>query len=180
MSSLIKLIITLLVVAQVASAAGGPKWESPFIRGYGPIKYYKNAANQPNKNKEYNLVIRLTSPKSRHGINGKLFLMARLTNALRMGGVPQNHIHMVGVIFGPDTTISLNNKAYYKRFLTKNPNLDVMKKLVAHGAKFFVCDQALNEHKIKQEGQLNKYVIKTLGGYIAILNYEQKGYILIQ
>ncbi len=106
--------------------------------------------------------------------------MARLTNMLRSGGVPQKNIHMVGVIFGPDTTIALNNKAYNKRFLTNNPNLGVMKKLTEHGVKFFVCDQALNEHKIKQHGEVNKYVTKTLAGYVAIINYEQKGYILIQ
>ena len=71
--------------------------------------------------------------------------MARMTNMLRSGGVPQSHIHMVGVIFGPATKIALNNQAYKKRFVTNNPNIGVMKALVKHGVKFFVCDQALNE-----------------------------------
>ena len=179
MKSLLKAIMALFVISQVASAAG-PQWETPFLHGYGPIKYYKNAPNQPNKNKEYNLIVRITTPKTRHGIEAKLFLMARLTNMLRMGGVPQNHIHMVGVIFGPATKIALNDRAYQKRFLTNNPNLGVMKALVKHGVKFFVCDQALNEHHIKQHGEVNKYVVKTLAGYVAILNYMQKGYLLVQ
>ena len=122
MKKIILLSVILLAMAQVGSAQvnnvqenhQNPQWETPLIKGYGPILYYQNALNQPNKNNDYNLIVRITSDVNREGINGKLFLMARLMNMFHAGGVEENHIHMVAVIFGKATFIALNNQAYKK------------------------------------------------------------------
>jgi intracellular sulfur oxidation DsrE/DsrF family protein len=175
------LILTSIVLStsQVLSAQSNPKWETPLIKGYGPIKYFKNADMQPKKNIEYKVVVKMTGDAMRKGINRKLFLISRLVNMLHAGGVSEKNIHIVGVIFGKATSIVLNNEAYQKRFHKNNPNLDVIKKLTQHGVKLNVCDQALAEHKI-QKNEVNKNIQPVLAGNIAILTYQQENYLLIQ
>jgi len=168
----------LTATTQVAFAQSNPQWETPLIKGYGSIKNYKNAAIQPDKNLDYKVVFKITSNKTKDGVNNKLWHMARLMNLLDVGGIKKRNTHIVGVIAGKATSIVLNNKAYKKKFHKDNPNLDLLKKLAKHGAKIYVCDQALSEHKIKQN-ETNKYIKKSLSAIIDIPTYVLKGYALI-
>ncbi len=168
----------LTATTQVAFAQNNPQWETPLIKGYGPIKDYKNAAIQPDKKLDYKVVFKITSDKTKDGVNNKLWHMARLMNLLYVGDVKKSNTHIVGVIAGKATSMVLKNEAYKKRFHKNNPNLDILKKLTEHGAKIYVCDQALSEHKIKQN-ETNKYIRKSLSAIIDIPTYVLKGYALI-
>lgn len=178
-----KVVKTLLVVgalllgsAQIASAHGGPKWETPLIHGYGAIKDFKNAAIMPDKHMDYKVIFKITSAKSKDGINTVLFHMARMMNLLYAGGVKPSHIHMVGIIAGPATPIILNNDAYKKRMHKFNPNLNVLRQLTEHGAKIYVCDQAAAEHGINPNTEVNKYIIPSFSALITLPTFELKGY----
>lgn len=177
--SLIVAAIALTTTAGFASANKEPKWETPLIKGYGPIKYYKDAAIQPDKNLDYKVVFKITNDKRRKGVNDKLWHMARLMNLLYTAGIKKEHIHIVGIIAGKATYLVLNNQAYKKRFRTQNPNMDLLKQLTQHGAKLYVCDQALAEHHIDQKKDMNKYIMPSLSGIIDLPTYELKGYALI-
>ncbi len=180
-------VILMIAMAQIASAqvnnskvkSRAPQWETPLINGYGRIKYYPNAAMQPDKSLDYKVVFKITGDNTKDGVNGKLWHMARLMNLLYAGGIESKHVHMVGVIAGGATTIVLNNKTYKERFHKDNPNLDILKKLTEHGAIIYVCDQALAEHKISQQGEVNKYVKKSLSAIVDLPTFILKGYALI-
>jgi len=164
--------------SQVAFAQNNLQWETPLIKGYGPIKDYKNAAIQPDKNLDYKVVFKITSDKIKDGVNNKLWHMARLMNLLYVGDVQKSNTHIVGVIAGKATSMVLTNEAYKKRFHKNNPNLDILKELTEHGAKIYVCDQALSEHKIEQN-ETNKYIKKSLSAIIDIPTYVLHGYVLL-
>ncbi len=171
--------VFLLASVQVASAHAGPKWETPLIHGYGAIKVFKHAAIMPDKHLDYKVVFKITSAKTKDGVNNALFHMARLMNLLYVGGIESSHIHIVGVIAGPATLLALSNDVYKKRMHKFNPDLNILRQLKEHGAKFYVCNQAAAEHGINPNKQLNKYVTPSFSALIDIPTFELKGYALI-
>jgi intracellular sulfur oxidation DsrE/DsrF family protein len=181
MKGLKKVIMTVCVFAiasQSALAQNNLQWETPLIKGYGPIKDYKNAAIQPDKNLDYKVVFKITSAKTKDGVNNKLWHMARLMNLLYVGNITKSNTHIIGVIAGKATSMVLTNAAYKKRFHKDNPNLKILQELTEHGAKIYVCDQALSEHKIRQH-ETNKFIKKSLSAIIDIPTYVLKGYALL-
>ncbi len=187
MKKLILLSVILLAMVQVGSAQvnnvqtnhHNPQWETPLIKGYGPIKYYSSAKIQPDKSLDYKVVFKITDGKIKDGVDNHLWHMARLLNLLYAAGVKPDHIHIVGVIAGKSTPVILNNKAYQKRFHKNNPNMDLLKQLTEHGVKIYVCDQAVAEHGIDLHQDLNKYIVPTLSAIIDLPTFQLKGYALM-
>ena len=184
MKKIILLSVILLAMNQATFAQKNnnyqnPKWETPLIKGYGPIKYYSNTAIQPDKSLDYKVVFKITSGKIKDGVDSKIWHMARFLNLLYASGIKPSHIHVVGVIAGKSTNVILNNKAYQKRFHKNNPNLDLLKQLTKNGVKFYVCNQAVAEHEIDLDTDLNNHIIPTLSAIIDLPTFQLKGYALI-
>lgn len=154
-------------------------WKTPTIEGYGRIAEYENVAIKPDSTKEYKLLFHITSDREREGVNNSLWKMARLINLLENGGVPKKNIHVVGVISGPATPITLNEKAYTKKMQKENPNLDLMKKLTDYGAVIHLCGQAAAENDIDPNTDLNPYTKLTLSALIDIPIYQMEGYVVM-
>lgn len=154
-------------------------WKTPTIEGYGRITEYKDAVIKPDSTKEYKILFHITSDKEREGVNSGLWKMARLINLLADGGVPQKNIHVVGVISGPATLVTLTEEEYMKREDKSNPNLDLMKKLTNYGAVVHLCGQAAAEHDVDPEKDLNSYTTLTLSALIDIPYYQMQGYVVM-
>jgi len=168
----------LIATTQTTFAQADKKWETPLIKGYGAIKYYKNSARQPDKNLDYKVMFHVSSDKEQDGVNNSLWHMARLMNLLYVGNVKKSNIHIVGVVVGKATPLALSNEAYKKRFNKDNPHLDILKKLTQEGVIIYVCDQALAEHKIKHN-ETNKYITQSLSGLTDMAIFSLKGYALM-
>jgi len=187
MKKLILLSVILIAMNQITTAQKSntkinnqnPQWETPLIKGYGRIKYYNNTVIQPDKNMDYKVVFKLTDGKLKDGVNSKIWHMARLLNLLYASGIKTTKIHVVGVIAGKGTMVILNNTAYQKRFHKNNPNLNLLKQLTENGVHFYVCNQAVAEHNINLNTDLNKYINPTLSAIIDLPTFELKGYALI-
>jgi len=187
MKKLIALSIICIAMIQLASAqenkvqSGNPNptWQTPLIKGYGPIKYFSKAAIQPDKNLDYKVVFKITNDNTKDGVNATLWHIARLMNLLYVAGVKTDHIHVVGVVAGKATPIVLNNKAFQKRMHKDNPDMNLLKQLTENGVKIYVCDQAVAEHSFDPYHDLNKYIIPSLSGIIDLPTFELKGYALI-
>lgn len=155
-------------------------WKTPAIDGYGRIvEFEEDVAVQPNPNSEYKILFHITSNKQREGVNASLWKMARLINLLESGGVPQKNIHIVGVVSGAATFITLSEESYRKKIKTVNPNLDLMKKLTDYGTVIHLCGQAAAEHDINPKTELNPYTNLTLSALIDIPTYQMKGYVIM-
>lgn len=169
--SIILILITLTMSAQ--------DWKTPTIEGYGRITEYEEAVIKPDSTKEYKVLFHITSDKEREGVNSGLWKMARLINLLAEGGVPQEKIHVVGVISGPATLVTLTEKEYMEREEKPNPNLDLMKKLTDYGAVIHLCGQAAAEHDVDPNKDLNTYTTLTLSALIDIPYYQMQGYVVM-
>ena len=154
-------------------------WKTPTIEGYGRIAEFENVAIKPDPAKEYKLLFHITSDKEREGVNASLWKMARLINLLEDGGVHHKNIHVVGVISGPATPITLSEKACFEKTKKSNPNLDLMKKLTDYGAVIHLCGQAAAEKDIDPIADLNPYTKLTLSALIDIPYYQMEGYVVM-
>lgn len=154
-------------------------WETPAIQGYGKVKYFKNAALQPDITKEYKILFHVTSSLETEGVNNQLWHIARQINVLSIAGVPNKNIKIAAVISGGATSIALNNEEYKRLNNKDNPNLDLEKKLNDFGVKLYVCGQAIASLGVN-ENNINEYNIFTLSGLSDIPILQQQGYILMQ
>lgn len=155
------------------------KWSYPLIKGYGGIKYFSNAAEQPLKNKDYKIVFDVKSDKEKNGVNAGLWHIARELNLLTAGGVKSKNRHIVAVIHGPATSIVLNNTAYNRVNKKDNPNRNLIYELKKHGVDIFLCGQAAAENNINVNTDLDSNVTLSLSALILIPNYQYKDYALI-
>lgn len=154
-------------------------WKTPVIEGYGRIAEFKNVAIKPDPSKEYKFLFHITSDKEREGVNASLWKMARLINLLENGGILHKNIHIVGVISGAATPITLSEKAYLERMDKPNPNLDLMKKLTDYGTIIHLCGQASAEKNIEPMTELNSFTELTLSALIDIPHYQMQGYVVM-
>lgn len=173
------LIICLIALVTIGNSVTAQEWQTPVIDGYGKVKYFKDAAGQPDKNEVYKILYHITSDVEREGVNKGLWHIARQVNLFGAAGVPAENVKIVALISGSSTDIVLNNKAYKKKHLTVNPNLELMKKLTDYGVKIEVCGQAAAGKHIDPETDLNEYTDFTLSALMAIPIYQNKGYHLM-
>lgn len=168
-----------LILIGICFNMNAQDWKTPTIEGYGRIADFENVAVKPDPTEDYKLLFHITSDKEREGVNASLWKMARLVNLLENGGVPHKNIHIVGVISGPATPITLTEKAYLKRMQKPNPNLNLMKKLTDYGVIIHLCGQAAAEQEINPETDLNPYTKLTLSALIDIPTYQMQGYVVM-
>jgi|SRR5699024_32312 len=169
----------LLLFALLTTPVMAQKWVTPVIDGYGKIKYYEDTALQPEKDMEYKVAFDLASDNKKDGVNKGLWKMARFLNLLGAAGVPHSNISLVGVIHGAATPLILKDSIYREKTGKANPNLDLLEKLTAHGAEFYVCNQAAAERNIDPSHDLNKYIQQSLSALIDFPVLKQKGYTIM-
>lgn len=155
------------------------EWVTPVINGYGKIKYSKNVAVQPDNNLTYKIVYKITTSDTREGVNKGLNGIAHAINMLGCADIKSNAVKIVATIQGPATSIVLTDKAYQEKFGQNNPNTKIIELLSSYGVKLFVCSQATAYKKIEEE-QINENITQALSGSSVLLNYQLKGYALMQ
>ncbi|MCH1431480.1 MAG: DsrE family protein [Flavobacteriaceae bacterium] len=154
------------------------EWQTPVIEGYGEVKYFSEAAVQPDTSLSYNLLFDIKSEATKSGVNKGLWVMARMLNLLSVAGVPTEKIHLVASIHGSATFITLNEEAYQKKYGKPNPNANLIRQLKEHGVDLFVCSQATAARKITSE-ELDAHITPALSGLSVLSNYQLKGYVLM-
>lgn len=174
-----KTITITLILIGIFFNMNAQEWKTPTIEGYGRIAEFEKVAVKPDPSKEYKVLFHITSDKEREGVNVSLWKMARLINLLENGGVPHKNIHIVAVISGPATPVTLSEKAYFKRIHKPNPNLDLMKKLTDYGVIIHLCGQAAAENGIDPMTEMNSYTKLTLSALIDIPTYQMQGYVVM-
>lgn len=174
-----KTLVISIFLTLICLSMNAQEWKTPVIEGYGKIAQFDKVAIKPDPAKEYKLLFHITSENEREGVNASLWKMARVINLLEGGGVPHENIHVVGVINGAATPITLSEEAHLKRMDKPNPNLDLMKKLSDYGAVIHLCGQAAAEKDIDPETELNPYTKLTLSALIDIPFYQMEGYLVM-
>ena len=151
-------------------------WETPIIEGYGEVKNFENTEIQPNPSVDYKLLFDIKNETEKSGINKGLWVIARTLNMLSLGKVPSRNIKIVASIHGDASFLTLNNKAYQKKFGKPNPNLEIIDKLIANGVNLFVCSQAIASRNIDHKS-INEKVTPALSGLSVLATYQLGGYV---
>ncbi|MDA8877472.1 DsrE family protein [Flavobacteriaceae bacterium] len=154
------------------------EWQTPVIKGYGEVKYFSEAAVQPDTSLSYDLLFDIKSEATKSEVNKGLWVMARMLNLLSVAGVPSEKVHLVASIHGSATFITLNEEAYHKKFGQPNPNASLIRQLKENGVDLFVCSQATAARKINPD-DLDVHITPALSGLSVLSNYQLKGYVLI-
>jgi intracellular sulfur oxidation DsrE/DsrF family protein len=91
------------------------------------------------------------------------------------GGIPQEKLNVVLIIFAGATPIALNNETYHTKFNVDNPNLVLLDELQKAGVKILACAQSMALHKINPTS-LTSRVAPALSRFTALSTYQLKGY----
>jgi intracellular sulfur oxidation DsrE/DsrF family protein len=169
--------ILVLVLCWMSLAGIAQQRINPVIKKSGGIFDVPDAAQKPDPNLTYNIVIELMSasenPKE---INQALNNISRLINLHVMGGVPKEKLNIVVAIHGEATYTITDSKTYEKKYESSvNPNLDVYKELTDAGVKFFVCGQSILARKVERVTITQEIKIAT-SMLTVVTEHQLKGY----
>lgn len=154
------------------------EWQTPLLKGYGEIKYFDQAAQQPDPKSEYKLIFDIKSDQLKNGVNKSLWIIARIMNLLHVGKVPPANVKIVAAIHGEASYIVLEDISYKEKFGKLNPNLDLIEKLEEQGVSIFICLQALASRKISVN-DIHPSVTQAISAMAVVTNYQLKGYKLM-
>ena len=153
---------------------------NPVIKGFGTIGDAPMAAEKPDPNMVYNIVVDVaTGDEDKSQVFFALNNLARLMNLHVMGGVPPEQLNVVVAIHGSAIWSVMNDQAYTKRYGIANPHSPLFEELLAQGVKIAVCSQSMFKRKIMPE-ELAPGLEMATSALTVLTTYQLKGYALLK
>ncbi len=150
---------------------------NPVIKDYGGVYEVPFAVDKLNPKLSYKIAVEMgEKAESDTTIYKPIYDVARMYNLHVLGGIPQDKIHVVVVIYHTATWVTLNNEAYHKKYGVDNPNIKMIQQMADAGIAFFVCGQSVMKAKIKPE-DINPNVKVTLSKTTKMTSLVKQGYI---
>jgi len=147
------------------------------IEGYGDFKPVKDTGfTTPKKLKAVFDVY--TSDEDNEEINRGINTVARFLNMHIDAGVKKKNIKAALVLHGAAGKDILKNSAYNKRYITDNPNAELLKKLHDAGVQIIVCGQTVEFRGYKRDEILD-FIDVSLSAITALISLQEQGYQLI-
>lgn len=116
----------------------------PIIDGYGESFAVPDADVKLPPNHDYRVVWEITAyPDGPGAVNRPLTFVARFLNVHGKAGVPVEKMHLAVVAHGAALKNMLSDEVYEREFDMKNPNRDLVEKLLAAGVQIYVCGQSM-------------------------------------
>lgn len=149
----------------------------PLIEGYGQFKPVSNTSfKTPKKLKAVFDVY--TSNDDDEELNRGINTVARFLNMHHDAGVKPKNMKAALILHGKAGKDILNNSAYNKRYITDNPNAELLKKLHDAGVQIIVCGQTVEFRGYKRDEILD-FIDISLSAITALIDLQSKGYQLI-
>ena len=162
------------VKAQISEAKTGP-----IIEAFGKAYSIENADLQLNNNTEYKVIFDIyTDNSKKNTINPLLNTVARYLNMHAQQGVLLENMKVVVILHGAATKSALSDKAFQKKFITKNPNSNLIKELKKANVEVFVCGQSYLAKGFKQSDKSTDVKL-ALSALTALVEFQSNGYQLI-
>lgn len=151
----------------------------PTIQRAGKAVAIRDAAYQPNPNKQHKIVFSLRQGSAKPAdVNPGLNALARAVNLYTGAGVPLSKLDFVGVAYGDAATALLDNAHYRERFGVDNPNIPLLTELRNAGVDVAVCSQSLLAHQFQPEWT-DPHVTTALSAITTIAELQEHGYSLM-
>lgn len=166
-------------VTTVTASEEVADWVAPVITGFGYINPLPEAKLQPDPNQDYKVVFDISKGSEGTGeINAGLWHVARAVNLFATDGKPAENLEIAAVIHGSATSVVLDDNTYEARYLKKNPNAELIKKLKAAGVKLYVCGQAIVDSGYYYQN-VREDIDVVLGAIAAEIKLVTEGYVLV-
>ncbi|WP_165750206.1 DsrE family protein [Cellulophaga sp. Z1A5H] len=159
---------------------GQEKASGPIIKDFGEVFKVEKPDFKVATTQEFKAVFDVgNSPKEHTKINPYMETGARFLNMHAQAGVPVNQLKAALVIHGAATKDVLTDAAYKKKYGTKNPNLELIKALLAADVQVILCGQSANSWKIEKTEMINGVQL-SLSAMTALVLLQNDDYRLIK
>lgn len=146
----------------------------PIFQKFG--KHAKVVLSQPlNKKTQFKVAFDVSSRSGEATLNRRFNTLARFINMHVANGVPLENIELALVVHGKAGLDLLHFAAYKKRFSAGNPSSELVKALLSHNVKIFLCGQSAAHYDIKN-GDLIDNVQMALSAMTANAELSQQGF----
>jgi intracellular sulfur oxidation DsrE/DsrF family protein len=141
---LVRGLVALSIAMLFSPALAVEPTTGPIIDGYGAAFAVEDRDVPLVKDHVYRVVYEITAYEGTpDSVNRELDVVARFLNMHGKNGVPKENMQLAVVIHGAALVNVLNDDAYERRLKRNNPNLDLLRKLMAAGVDFYACGQAM-------------------------------------
>ncbi|MEE4244050.1 MAG: DsrE family protein [Kangiellaceae bacterium] len=172
-----KLVLLLSSVIFATTTTAAEKFtKGPLITGYG-INTKVEQTNPVSKNQVFKVAFDIAKHGPDDKVNNKINSLARFLNMHVRAGIPAKNIQLALVVHGEAGFDIMHNKAYQEKFLTDNPNLELLQKLMANGVRVIQCGQSAAFHGIKNADMMEGAEM-ALSAMTAHALLQQQGYTL--
>ena len=150
---------------------------SHLIENYGEFKKINTTEFKTPKNLKVVFDV-YTSNEDINGLNKGINAVARFLNMHYDAGVKSKNIKVALVIHGSAGKDILTQTSYNKRFISDNPNLDLLQKLHAAGVQIIVCGQTVAFKGYKKH-EIADFIDVSLSAITALISLQSQNYQLI-
>lgn len=147
------------------------------IEGYGDFKQIETTEFQTPKKLKVVFDV-YTSNDDTNELNKGINTVARFLNMHYDAGVKLKNIKAALVFHGSAGKDILTHASYDKRYITNNPNLDLLKKLHEAGVQIIVCGQTVAFRGYKKN-EIADFIDVSLSAITALVSLQAQDYQII-
>ncbi len=156
------------------------KESGPILKNYGKVWKIEDPTYKTDISKVFRVVFDImNSPESHSEINKSIETAARFLNMHAQSGVPKKHLKVVLVVHNKASKDIINNTAYQQRFSANNPNEELVRELMAAGARIVFCGQSSLSRNYPIEETIEGVELG-LSAMTALIQLQDEGYQLIK
>ncbi len=175
-----KILLFILLLFSVTSLYGQDLSTGPVIDSFGQVYSIDNPDLDANHDLTYRVIFDIyVAPESHNEINPQINTMARFLNMHVQAGVAREQVKVAGVFHGAATFQVADNSTYRAAFGVDNPNRPLLDELLKAGVDLIICGQSMYSKGLGKE-QLAPGIQVALSAMTAIVNFHQRGYVLIK
>lgn len=151
----------------------------PVIEGYGPTYPVDDRDVALEEGAHYKVVFDVSgAPGDTTALNQELVSVARFLNMHGRNGVPLENMDIAVVIHGAALRSVLTHESHETRYLSENPDYELLLKLDSAGVEVYVCGQSMRFRNIAKK-ELASPVQVALSAMTMLTVLQNNGYALL-
>lgn len=165
-----------LLIFMTFSGISQEKKSGPVVDGYGQVWAIENPDFKTDTSQEFKVVFDVKDgPESDTEININLNTVARFLNMHVQNGVSLSQLKVALIVHGTAARNLLSDEAYQKRYQVKNPNRELVEKLLDAKVEVIMCGQSSKTRGLPKEDLIPGVKI-ALSAMTANIQLQNQGY----
>ncbi|MBO0329789.1 DsrE family protein [Muricauda sp. CAU 1631] len=165
-----------LLIFMTFSGFSQEKKSGPVVEGYGQVWAIENPDFKTDTSQEFKVVFDVKDgPESDTEININLNTVARFLNLHAQNGIPLSQLKVALIVHGTAARNLLSDEAYQSRYRVKNPNRELVEKLLDAKVEVIMCGQSSKTRGLPKEDLIPGVKI-ALSAMTANIQLQNQGY----